>query len=128
MFGLDSCLAIGLWCQGLVCSIWVCGGLRPKLNFASVTPAGMNWGGLSHQHGILSSVLSLAQCTGVSPLTLCPCAQRCLEPALQEGHIPRGTSGAHSSLSFLCHHPSSSALVPCFVCEASIPTLFLLSL
>lgn len=113
MFGLDSSLAVGSWCQGLVFSVSVCGELRPKHHFPPVTPARMNWGGLSHQHRILCSVLTLAQPTGVSPLTLCLCAQQCLMPALEEGHIPRSMSRAHSSLSFLCHHLSRSSLIPC---------------
>lgn len=75
MFGLDSSLASGSWCQGLACSVSVCGELRLKHHFASVTPARVNWGGLSHQHRILCSVLSLAQPTGVLPLPLCLCAQ-----------------------------------------------------
>lgn len=75
MFGLDSSLASGSWCQGLACSVSVCGELRLKHHFASVTPARVNWGGLSHQHRILCSVLSLAQPTGVLPLPLFLCAQ-----------------------------------------------------
>lgn len=45
VFGLDSSLAIGSWCQGQACSASVSGELRPKCHFASVTPARMNWEG-----------------------------------------------------------------------------------
>lgn len=128
MSGLDSSLVVGSWCQGLACSVSVCGELRPKHHFASVTPARMNWGGLNPQHRILCSVLSLAQPRGVLPLTLCLCAQQCLMQHCRRRDIPRGMRG-HTALcaSSAITHPAVplSLTGPCSVCEASVPTLLL---
>lgn len=90
----------------------------------------MNWGVLSHWHGVPCSILMIAQPAEAfipDPLLACPAVFN-TGVGGQSLLLPRHVGGGRSSLSSLWHLLSSNALsraCPHAACEASAPTLFL---